>query len=262
MAEGMVVMALLTAFWAALGWIGRAQDIALSAQHASGFAASLATRTLHPASDQRAMLAASAAYLRGPAHQWLSPGGHSMLHEGASFAGAGELPRVTGPAVSLRMTQDDALMQASDAGGDAAMLSMMRADWRGSQAGLAIAHAYVPVGMMPFEHGIALPLARQISVLRDAGHADSDVASQQTLADARHAWRQAAVRSTGAGRRVARVMAPVDSGWRRPAPHFNWTSRWAGEVPAAVLRAKPASAHSGPRRIQTDRGARHGGRHG
>jgi|GEM_PF-382399 len=258
LAEGLVAAALLAVFWIALGWVGRVQDISMSAQHASGFAALLATRTLHPVSDHMAGRAAKTAYFSGPAHQWLAPNGRSLLRGAAGGVSQDAKAGLQNPGVSLLKASDEPLFQERYPG-DAGWLPFMRTDWRGAHAGVAIAHAHAPIRILPFEPGIVLHVRRQVSILRDAGHAGSDAASQQALARARHAWRGAAGQSANVGRHVASVMAPTESGWRRPLPSFDWTSPWEGEVPAAVLRARPVRAHSGPygiRRINETRNQR------
>src|SRR5690606_13330918 len=70
LAEGLVVITVLATFWLALGWLGRLQDIGLSAQHASSLTAFLFTRSPALNNQKAVKEQAVARHFDGPAHQW------------------------------------------------------------------------------------------------------------------------------------------------------------------------------------------------
>src|SRR3546814_529796 len=80
--ESLVAMVVMLALYAAVSWLGRFQDMALQATHASRFAAfSLARNaSLRPIAQIRRR------YFSGPAHQWTASDGNPVLSDRQSEA--------------------------------------------------------------------------------------------------------------------------------------------------------------------------------
>jgi hypothetical protein len=84
---------------------------------------------------------------------------------------------------------------------------------------------------------IAPPIHRRVAILAGAGHAGGDGAAQSRMASSELAWSANASQSVGAGRAAAAVLQPLEAGWNRPAPDFDWLGSWSGLVPASAVGA-------------------------
>lgn len=111
----------------------------------------------------------------------------------------------------------------------------LRREWRLADAGVLSAHASLRASH-PDQAGDALRFTRHTAVLRDAGHSAGDAQTQQRAAGSALGWGTPARSSTAAGQAVASRMNPVDLGWARPEPEFDWLTRWTGAVPPEYLR--------------------------
>ncbi|NYT85851.1 hypothetical protein [Pollutimonas harenae] len=229
LAEGLVAMVVLASIWVAVAWLGRLQDMALSAQHASGLAAFAYTR--NPAAHIDYGIRAH--YFQGPAHQWKDRSGHSLL------------------ASSLHQVQFDfkrasVLSQAGQPGGIDAMAVSLRDDWGIQDEGIvnAAVHFLPGSGTVDVAGNSVLGLGafndypqlrRHTAILEGAGHASNDTRVQQVVAQSTQAWSDSARASVDMGKKVDAAMAAVDAPWHRARPVLDWLSPWAGHVPAARL---------------------------
>ena len=82
-------------------------------------------------------------------------------------------------------------------------------------------------------------IARHTYSFGGTGHGRSDAQVQSHTASSVMAWSDAADRSAELVRQAASRIDRVDSPWRRPVPDTNWLVRWAGFVPAGLLRKSP-----------------------
>lgn len=223
LAEGLAVLGLMLLVCMAIAWLGRFQDMALSAQHASRHAAFQQTRT------GIALTSAdiSKHYFSGPAHQWNTLRGQPFL--GAGGEGVG---------VSIRR---QALGPYAQPGGQGGPASALRGDWGIQDPG--VLHVGVSLAAASFENGAAAnsarlyldsgypSLHRHTAILTGAGHASGDAQVQQVLARSELAWGASASTSYTAGKKVAAIMNRLDSAWSRTAPDFDWLAPWAGRIP-------------------------------
>lgn len=69
------------------------------------------------------------------------------------------------------------------------------------------------------------------TVLVGAGHAVSPQWVRRRIEQSTVLWADAQRNSRYVGQNIARYSAPVDSAWRRPAPSFDWLSKWEQSVP-------------------------------
>jgi len=229
LAEGLVAMVVLASIWVAVAWLGRLQDMALSAQHASRHAAFAYTR--NPASHNDYGIKTQ--YFQGPAHQWKDRVGHSIL--------ASPLHQV-----QLNFERTSTLSDAGQPGGNDAWAMSLRKDWAVQDEGIVNASVYVLPG--PGTVNVSSTsvlglgafndypkLRRHIAILEGAGHASNDAQVQQVVAQSAPAWADSTRASVIVGTRVDAAMAAIDAPWHRPRPVLDWLAPWAGHVPAARL---------------------------
>jgi len=221
--EGMVgLVALIVMFWA-IPVLGRYQDIALQGAHASRYAAFLAALGVPSHGDVSAMT--GTAYFSGSPQRWRTASGDALMP--------------LGPEISTQRVPD---VMAAQPGAGHAQAAMLRHEWQvGDDAMLqatVLAQPHDVVSLLPAAPG-SLRIVRSTSILTGAGHASSDTAAQQRVADGASGWAQAAARSSSAGREVAARMQAVDEAWARPHPDFDWLGAWQALVPADRLVRQP-----------------------
>lgn len=224
--EGLVVMLVLLSLWVGIGWLGRFQDMALQATHASRYVAFALSRDpdAHPVTDMREY------YFSGKAHQWSDRRGQRLLSPGLDE-------------VTLRVDRQAALAEHAQPGGTAKDASTLRQQWHIQDAGILASH--VAVSLLP-GHGQApttsvtglsdldhqqLVMRRHTAILTGAAHASGDAATQQVVADSALGWSKSAGSSYALGNSIATAMSSVDAAWSRPEPIFDWLGPWAGYVP-------------------------------
>lgn len=221
--EGMVgLVALVVLFWA-IPVLGRYQDIALQAAHASRYAAFLAA--VGAADEEEISGMASTAYFSGSSRRWRTVSGDALVP--------------LAPEVSMQRTPEATGMQP---GAGHAAVAALRREWQvGDDAMLQATVLAQPRDVVSL--GPAAPdflgIARSTSILTGAGHAYSDEAVQQRVAQGAAGWATAATRSTSAGREVTARMQAVDEAWTRPRPDFDWLGPWQALVPADRLVQQP-----------------------
>lgn len=223
LAEGMVgLVALAVLFWA-IPVLGRYQDIALQAAHASRYAAFLAA--VGAADEEAVSGMANTAHFSGSGRRWRTVSGDALM------------PFV--PEVSMQRVPDVMGMQP---GAGHAAAAVLRREWQvGDDAMLqatVLARPLDVVSLGPAAPGF-LGIARSTSILTGAGHAYGNEAVQQRVAQGAAGWATAAARSTSAGREVTARMQDVDKAWARPRPDFDWLGPWQALVPADRLVRQP-----------------------
>lgn len=224
MAEGIAVLGVLLSAYGAIAWLGRFQDMALSAQHASRYAAFQQARAgtaIKPGDVTQH-------FFSGPAHQWADRRGQLVLGDKGNGVG-----------LSIRR---QVLGSYAQPGGQSESADALRNDWGIQDSG--VLHVGVSLsGILPLwdhdsEKSVGYhadigypPMSRHTAILTGAGHASGDTQVQQVLAQSQLAWSSSADTSYTTGGRIAAIMNPVDSAWDRPAPEFDWLASWAGRVP-------------------------------
>jgi hypothetical protein len=236
--EALVGVVALAGLFVLIPVLGRYQDLGLQTMHAASGVAFASTRGVPD--PQRA-----AAYPFADAtRRWTDRKGRAMLPADGSGLGA----------VSAMADDAAATWQI---GGHHAGARQLRQEWS-LDGGMVTARVRTsPVAGTGASSGgsakpgtdssghagtrwmgdITPPIHRRIAILAGAGHAGGDAAAQSRMASSPLAWSDDATRSVRAGRAAAAVLQPLDAGWQRPAPDFDWLSAWAGLVPAAALVA-------------------------
>ena len=231
--EALVVLTALLMFWVAVAWLGRFQDIALQASHASRYAAFAEARgeTVH--SD-----AVRHGFFTGVSHRWSDRKGKRLFSEDG---------RETG----LRVVRGSPLSAMAQAGRDAPAANALREAWKLADTGVVDARVEVQLvgvvsqkndrsstfmsGLRDFDAPYPR-LVRHTAILTNAGHATDDDAVQLRVADAGMPWSDAAGRSYGLSAQVSSPMRAVDAGWKRSPPATDWARAWAGAVPEHYLK--------------------------
>lgn len=213
--EGIVALLVLLSLWVAISWLGRFQDMALQASHASRFAAFSLTRN----PDAPPVIQSRTDYFSGPDHQWMDRRGRSAL---------GNVLSKDRSEVTLKVVRQPALEPGAQPGGVSARAHDLRQGWRLEDMGIVKATVVVAPPRYP-------ALARHTALLTGAGHATDDIDSQRRLAESPAAWSDSANRSYGLGRRIESGVSALDRAWGRPEPHFDWLVPWAGYVPVHHL---------------------------
>ncbi|QEI07582.1 hypothetical protein FXN63_18365 [Pigmentiphaga aceris] len=236
--EALIGMVALAGLFVLIPVLGRYQDLSLQSMHA---ASGVAFATVRGAPDP----ARATAYPFQNANQrWTDRGGRAMLTLDGSGLGA-----------SVTVANDASANW--QIGGQNAHARQLRQDW-GLDAGIVTARVRVaPVagtgassgkpgntstssnglGTL-WTGGITPPIHRRIAILAGVGHAGSDSAAQTTMASSRLAWSANATQSVQTGRSATSALQPLDAGWQRPAPNFDWLSPWLGLVPANAVDAR------------------------
>ncbi|MBC2769280.1 hypothetical protein [Pusillimonas minor] len=223
LAEGVVVLVVLCGLWAASTWLFRLQDMALQVSHASRSVAFAATRggSLFAATDQ-----VRERYFSGPSHQWRTRSGVSWLRAGRSELSVDidTLPVLSPYAQPGAGAHGAGVLAASLGVGDR-----------------VLTEAVVQLQPRALDTGTAPLLIGKQSILVGAGHAADDVGVLHRVGSSAAAWSVAAGSSVATGQALASVLAPLDRGWSRTAPDFDWLSPWQGDVPAMHLDSSGGS---------------------
>lgn len=199
MAEALLVCLALLLLSSASVWLFRAQQVALSVQHASARSAFLAARQLPSASNQSAGRNYVIAHLRS------TPSAQTRYRLADQWK-----------ADNRRIFQVDVRQPLAVPFADGGLFARMSAH----------------NGATP-----ALTLKRSTAILIDAGHASSDAHTQQRVAQAQTAWALAAHTSYDLAEKINHAMAPVDAAWSRPLLMSEWVGHWASVVPEDTLDA-------------------------
>ena len=211
-------MVLLLALWTAGSLLFRLHDIALSAQHASAYAAFALAWTEENMKPGRYDPDAVARFFAGPAHAWRTLAGHHMLAQ---------------QNLGMHTTHNDTLPTLAQVGGADGQARALRGDWGIEDAGVLTVQSQTrPDASFLLRHlGAAPTIRRHTAILVGAGHADTATVTQRRLAQSWLGWRSPASTSLGLARHLGSRMSAVDAAWKRPLPLYDWLTPWAEEVP-------------------------------
>lgn len=220
----------LAVLWVAISWLAHYQDAALSATHASGYAAFLATR--QGSGDVQAAQVRS--FFSGSAHRWVDRRGNAILDMERNL----HVSSIRHP-----------LSPFSQPGQAAPHASALRREWSLEQGGILqaevglrlggkgeIASPSQPFGLRLNQFDRPYPyLARSTAILTGSGHAASDQLAQTKVSESQLAWSLPYDASVASGRAVVLRTSGLEEGWGRPAVSFDWLHPWDGYVPQYLL---------------------------
>lgn len=229
--EALVVVSGLAVLWIALHWLFTYADAALSATHASGYAAFAAARGEVSETYTRVV----EPFMAGSAHRWKDRRGQSIL----------DLEQD----VDIAWFREPGLSEEAQPGGRQAPSSVLRREWAVEDEG--VLHARVNLGFRGnrqstisrqagllnlAEFDAPHPdLSRSTAILTDAAHAESDEGAQSRIADSMLAWSSAYQAAAITARQVTHRSFGVERAWNRAAPELDWLSSWRGRVPQEFL---------------------------
>ncbi|TKR53624.1 hypothetical protein D7I39_19770 [Allopusillimonas ginsengisoli] len=257
MAEGVAVLCLFLVFFVATGWLGRLQDIAMTAQHASSLAAFTFARSDLMRQEASSFSRADRLFLGNNGQRWLDLRGHSLVH-------GTHVPQ-------LLPRRHDQLPAQAYPGGAGVHARALRQDWGMGDRSVVTTTVRMPwkgpggvispvfsssvdnetstkpndVSIFGFPVANNAFLHRHTVLLAGAGHASHDAEAGMRIGRSWFGWQRSARTSVRLAESVGRVMEPVDAAWRRPSVSTDWIARWAGRVPRAHLspRASGLTAH-------------------
>ncbi len=213
-----LTLALVLTLAAGVALLGEWHGQGLEAAHSSRLLAFGATRGIDGLSDGRVVGRANRA------------GGEDA---GRGYASKGH--------VSGQVMRPSGVMRGTTGAGfsmpGGATTASLRRGWNMVDDGLVMAYATARAARRGTGTGPGL-LSRHTALITGAGHASGDQDTQARIAGNRAAWQQAAEPTRRAGRRIALALDRIDGGWGRPAPEFDWLSRWADLVPGERLRGR------------------------
>lgn len=225
-AEALITLALLLLVLTAVSWLGRYQDIALQASHASRYAAFATARA-----DTNGLQSIWHDYFGGRFHRWSDRQGQLLLQSESQLAvqidRGGVLAALAQPGQTARNAQElrEQWSVADEGIVDAGIsVGFLSGDSRTSDAGLFAS------GLRDFD--AAYPtLTRHTSILSGAGHASGAAHAQQRVSESTLAWSDASDHSYRLAEQIQTVMNPVDAGWGRAEPDKDWLDAWSDVVP-------------------------------
>ncbi|MBV6271674.1 hypothetical protein KVP09_01900 [Alcaligenaceae bacterium CGII-47] len=218
--EGLVVLGVLSSLWVGATWIGRLQDAALQAGHASRHQA---FALAHQAQPLDASLDGNL-----PGQFWQARRGGALLDAQATQSSVMQDKRE--PSIGLGGTVPAALAA--------------RQDLQLGESGVWIVTAHRRTmgevspgsGLQNFDQ-LRLGIDRHTAIMRGTGAAVSDSAAQARIAQADSVWARQAGRSIALGDHVSGRMQAVDAAWGRAAFTPDWLMPWTGWVPTQHLSA-------------------------
>lgn len=228
--EGLLGLAVLVVMFWAVGWVGRQLDLVQQLAHASRHAAFVAAT--QPAATESTDVLST--FWLGQSHQrWRRADGTPLLRDGTERAGQALL----------------ALEAQAQPGASLAAAARLRREWglqdRGlrrhvAEVTLQEIRAWGPDGSAPSLAGRRL--RRQTTLLVDAGASPDDGVTTARLEQGALGWAAAARQSRALGRQLSESLQPLDRGWDRAAPRWNWVESWQYQRPARPAPADPAPA--------------------
>ncbi len=227
--EGVVGLSLLVVLFWAVPWVGRYLDLVDVLQHASRHAAfSEATQAEHDAGMPEASDGPAADFWMSDASlRWRTPSGRPAVE-----------------ANRLRWRREEvALGEAAQPGQGQPNMAQIRAGWGLQDRGMPGWRASVNVAWLNPEpsESARLKLSRQTILAKYAGHSRNDQASSDRLAAGELAYAGAANASRRVGQSIATRVDPLEAGWPRQLPEWDWTGRWQMLRPRVMNQAAGGS---------------------
>lgn len=234
LAETLVVMLAILIFFTAIPWLGRLLDIGLNQANASAYAAFQYTRQLDGVDEKDI----KERFFLGVDKNWRDRRQELLMSSERVHISVGHEKRL------------NTLMQP---GMQAEHAQALREGWKIEdkgvvQARLSASPTYSRVGSakttalgldLGFFDQLNPRLSNHTAILSDAAHASSDIESHHRTAWSNEAWGNATDRSYDLGRKIQSYAGPVDAGFDRAEPVFDWLVPWAGKLPGHHTQRKP-----------------------
>lgn len=226
--EALLGLGLLVVLFWAISVLGRQLDLVQQLAHASRHAVFLQAAGEWDEALEQSLLADF--WLAGHEQRWRTSQAQSLIVPGSARwqSGRSSLPGTA----EIGGTQQDA--------------AQLRPEWGLQDAGVYQRQAQVSLrGFRAWAPGVesdsasvmmpALVLQRQTSLVAGAGATAGDEESTERLERGPSAWARAAERSRDLGRAATRLLSPLEQGWGRPRPRWDWVRSWQHERPALTV---------------------------
>ena len=233
--EALVSVLALAVLWVGVAWLGRIQDLALQASHASRYSAFMATRD----ETDTPVVRVRASSFEGSANQWSDRRSEALQNSMYQD-------------ISVSFTRGAPMAAHDQLGGAGGTMTQLRRDWHGADNGVLSAQvSLVPridsgqgnddsslLKLYQFDDAYP-PIRRHTSIMTGSAHSSNDASAAERIANSDLAWSGPARNSYRLGRRVDAAASRVDAGWDRPRPVFDWLHPWADRLPEYHLRSLP-----------------------
>lgn len=234
LAETLIVMLAILLFFTAIPWLGRLLDIGLNQANASSYAAFQYTRQLDSVDENDI----KDRFFLGADKNWRDRQQALILDSDRVHISVGHEQHLT-PLMQPGMQEEYA--------------QALREGWQIEdkgvvQARLTVSPVYSAMGSngssalglnLGFFDQLTLRLQSHTAILSDAAHASSDLGAHQRTAWSHEGWKSAAEGSYEIGRKIQSYANPVDAGFNRADPVFDWLVPWAGKLPGHHTQSKP-----------------------
>lgn len=225
MVEALLGLGLLVVLFWAVSVLGRQLDLVQQLAHASRHAVFLDAAGEWDEALEQTLL--EDFWLAGHEQRWRTPQSLSLVVPGSARWQTGR----------------SSLPSAAEIGGTQRDAAQLRPEWALQDTGVYQRHAQVSLrgfrvwvpgagsdsakAMMP-----ALVLQRQTSLVAGAGATSSDEETSKRLEHGPSGWAKAAERSRDLGQTATHLLSPLEQGWGRPTPRWDWVSSWQHQRPA------------------------------
>ncbi len=213
--------------------MGRLIDISLQQQNASRYGGFQLTRTITMLNQEDI----KQKFFLGKTHQWRDRQHHRI---------------VNAEDVEIQSNQTEQLGDDRQAGMQVGQAKALREGWQLQDKGIVrvdvtVQPRYTQIGKASTALGLYLGffdqqtirLQRHLSILQDAGHSDSDTTAHKRTGESALAWHDVAKSSYALGEHIQRYAEPVDAGFNRAKPVFDWLLPWTGKLPKHHLKERP-----------------------
>lgn len=234
LAETLIVMLAILMFFTAIPWLGRLLDINLNQLNASRYAAFQYTRQLDGINQEDL----KQRFFTGVDKNWRDRQQQLIVNP---------------EQIDIHIDRQHRLGAEMQAGMQAEYAGILRREWQVEDQG--IVHVNMQVrpqysqSLRQKNSGLGLDLEffdhlhpqlrSHTAILSDAAHSSSDLQAHQRTAWSNQAWGSAADGSYEVGQKIQSYAAPVDQGFERPEPVFDWLQPWSGQLPGHHLQDKP-----------------------
>lgn len=234
LAETLIVMVAILLFFTVIPWLGRLIDINLHQTNASSYAAFQFTRQLDGVVEEDI----KQRFFIGTDKNWRNRRQELIVNP---------------EQVQISIDRSQKLSADMQAGMQSEYAQTLRQEWQIEDQGIVNAQLQVTpfygqvsasessaLGLnLGFVDSLQPRLRAHTAILSDAAHSSTDIATHQRTAWSDLAWSNVSTESYEIGKKIQSNASPVDRGFDRADPVFDWLVPWAGKLPAHHTQSKP-----------------------
>lgn len=234
LAETLIVMVAILLFFTFIPWLGRLIDINLHQTNASSYAAFQFTRQLDSVAEEDI----KQRFFIGADKNWRDRRQELIVNP---------------EQVQISIDRSQKLAADMQAGMQTEYAETLREEWQIEDQGIVSAQLQVTpfysqvstsessaLGLnLGFIDRLQPRLRVHTAILSDDAHSSTDLATHQRVVWSDLAWNKVSTESYELGRKIQSYAGPVDRGFNRAEPVFDWMVPWAGKLPAHHTQNKP-----------------------